>query len=213
MKKLRLREAPSQTRGHTASRSLSLGPGPHWPPLPQPHPQRQTWKSPPPPCPSQPWSGVHEATLSSFGQDASCHFTPWEGWFSDTKLSFRGARFCWAHETAPQKQRCMLLGVFMTSHLSLWGSPLPSRAAGLDEVGGGGLRVRSGPPGVTDSSSPPLCVLQGGDSVHQASRLSPEAMSTSEGQEEGIEGEQPCRPALGLAPRNPGGPLSPPRQK
>lgn len=34
-------------------------------------------------------------------------------------------------------------------------------------------------------------------------------MSTSEGQEEGIEGERPCRPALGLAPRNPGGPLSP----
>ena len=67
-----------------------------------------------------------EATLSSFGQDASCHFTPWEEGFSDTKLPFRGARFCWARETAPQKQRRVLLGGFVTSDLSILGSPLPS---------------------------------------------------------------------------------------
>lgn len=51
-----------------------------------------------------------EATLLSFGQDASCHSTPGQGGFSDMKLPFRGAHFCWARETAPQKQRCVLWG-------------------------------------------------------------------------------------------------------
>ena len=126
------------------------------------------------------------------------------------KLPFRGAHFCWARETAPQKQRCVLWGASWPLTSPSWAAPFLPWAAGLAEFGGGGPHVRSRPPAPgCKRTHPPLpCVLQGGDRVHQAGRLSPEAVSTSEGQEEGIEGERPCRPP-GLSSAEPRGPLSP----
>ena len=154
-----------------------------------------------------------EATLSSFGQDASCHFTPWEEGFSDTKLPFRGARFCWARETAPQKQRRVLLGGFVTSDLSILGSPLPSlgglawrRLEVAASVGGLGPHPLPTPlcKGVHPPLPPRVCCREGAVSTKQVVFLQRPCLPQKVKKKESKVSDLGA--LLGLAPRSPGDP-------